>query len=82
MLLREVWPATEIFLCLWHVRRVWLKHACAKIKDPTVGAKIFRELQWMMYTRDLGPSGKDTTSAWTKQILGTLRSTYPKEKAF
>jgi hypothetical protein len=79
---REVWPGTEIFLCLWHVRRAWQKHACAKVKDPAVRAYILRDLQWMMYTRDFGPSGEDTATEWAQQVLGTLRKTYPNEKPF
>ena len=31
--LQYVWPGVKVFLCLWHVRRAWLKQAVAKIKD-------------------------------------------------
>ena len=79
---REVWPGTEIFLCLWHVRRAWQKHACAKVKDAAVRADILRDLHSVMYFQDSGPSGEGTMSEWAKQLLGTLRSTWPKEKAF
>ena len=36
--LQCVWHGVKVFLCLWHVRRAWLKQAVSKIKDHAIRA--------------------------------------------
>ncbi len=46
------------YLCLWHVKRTWQKHACIKIKNQKLCNNILQELRKIMYDKD-GPFGVD-----------------------
>ncbi len=39
----------KIFLCLWHVRRAWLKQTCIKIKNASTCASALKVLGNVMY---------------------------------
>ncbi|MCO5613306.1 hypothetical protein L7F22_067582 [Adiantum nelumboides] len=45
--LREVF-GLPVLLCIWHVRRAWLKNLVKKLRDPTVRAAMFRHLGMIM----------------------------------
>ena len=77
---REMWPATPIFLCLWHVRRAWQKHSCYKIKDIAQRAEILQELGSMMY--DKTSPGDSKSATWASEKLQELSKKYPKHKDF
>ena len=48
-----------VFLCLWHVRRCWLKHLVRKVKDWPTRAAMFRTLGDIMNMRGLHNMGED-----------------------
>ena len=77
---REMWPATPIFLCLWHVRCAWQKHSCYKIKDIAQRAEILQELGSMMY--DKTSPGDSKSATWASEKLQELSKKYPKHKDF
>jgi hypothetical protein len=41
----QVWPRIKIFLCLWHVKRAWLKQACIKINDVSTHVNALKVLE-------------------------------------
>ncbi|KAL3680109.1 hypothetical protein R1sor_023065 [Riccia sorocarpa] len=47
--LREVFPDVPVNLCLWHVRRAWLKKLHSFVKDPFGKAEMNRSLGRVMY---------------------------------
>ncbi len=47
--LQSVWPGLKVFLCLWHVRRAWLKQAVAKIKEHAIRVGVLKGLGRIMY---------------------------------
>jgi len=47
-----VWLGTKIFLCLWHVKRAWLKQARIKMKDASTHASALKVLGNIMYNID------------------------------
>ncbi len=49
---RQVWLGTKIFLCLWHVKRTWLKQAHIKMKDASTHASALKVLGNIMYNID------------------------------
>ncbi|KAL3684615.1 hypothetical protein R1sor_002637 [Riccia sorocarpa] len=49
--LREVFPEVPVNLCLWHVRRAWLKKLYSHVKDPFAKAEMNREMGHIMYSR-------------------------------
>ncbi|KAL3687892.1 hypothetical protein R1sor_014201 [Riccia sorocarpa] len=52
--LSTVFPNIPVNLCLFHVRRAWLKNLHAKVKDPFMKAELNRELGRIMYAVDEG----------------------------
>ena len=73
--LQCVWPGVKVFLCLWHVRRAWLKHGVAKIKDHAIRAAVLKGLGNIMYDTKC-PSG-DEMGPWAIQQLNALIERFP-----
>ena len=73
--LQTVWPGVKVFLCLWHVRRAWLKQAVAKIKDPAIRAGVLKGLGRIMYDTRC-PQG-DGMGPWAIRQLNALRDSFP-----
>jgi hypothetical protein len=73
--LQSVWPGVKVFLCLWHVRRAWLKQAVAKIKDHAVRAGVLKGLGHIMYDTKC-PQG-DEIGPWAIRQLNALRKCFP-----
>jgi hypothetical protein len=73
--LQCVWPGVKVFLCLWHVRRAWLKQAVAKIKDHAVRAGVLKGLGRIMYDTKC-PHGDDM-GPWAIRQLNALRESFP-----
>ncbi|MCO5601561.1 hypothetical protein L7F22_055684 [Adiantum nelumboides] len=48
--LRQVF-GLPILLCIWHVRRAWLKNLVKKVRDPQVRADMFKKLGMIMNMR-------------------------------
>jgi len=46
---RTMWPNRKIFLCLWHVRRTWLKQAYIKINDVATDVATLRSMGEIMH---------------------------------
>lgn len=73
--LQSVWPGVKVFLCLWHVRRAWLKQAVAKIKDHAIRAGVFKGLGRIMYDTKCPPG--DGMGPWAIRQLDALRDSFP-----
>ena len=73
--LQCVWPGVKLFLCLWHVRRAWLKHAVAKIQDHAVRAGVLKGLGRIMYDTKC-PQG-DEMGPWAIRQLTALMDSFP-----
>ena len=73
--LQCVWPGVKVFLCLWHVRRAWLKQAVAKIKDHAVRAGVLKGLGRIMYDTKCPPG--DEIGPWAIRQLNNLRDSFP-----
>ena len=73
--LQSVWPGVKVFLCLWHVRRAWLKHAVAKIKDHAIRAGVLKGLGRIMYDTKC-PEG-DEMGPWALRQLDALMDCFP-----
>ena len=73
--LQSVWPGVKVFLCLWHVRRVWLKQAVAKIKDHAIRAGVLKGLGRIMYDTKC-PHGDDM-GPWAIRQLNALMDSFP-----
>jgi hypothetical protein len=78
--LQCVWPGVKVFLCLWHVRRAWLKQAIAKIKDHAVRAGVLKGLGRIMYDTKC-PHGDDM-GPWAIRQLNALRESFPIVSSF
>jgi hypothetical protein len=59
-----VFPEARILLCNWHVKRNWLKHLLAKVRDPQRRLDIFLDLTDLM----MG-IGLDTTVAEDPAVM-------------
>ena len=73
--LQTVWPGVKVFLCLWHVRRAWLKQAVVKIKDPAIRAGVLKGLGRIMYDGNCPPG--DGMGPWAIRQLNALRDSFP-----
>ena len=73
--LQSVWPGVKVFLCLWHVRRAWLKQTIAKIKDHAIRAGVLKGLGRIMYDTKC-PEG-DAMGPWAIRQLNALRDSFP-----
>jgi hypothetical protein len=60
---KMVWPNTKVFLCLWHIRQVWLKQACIKIKDAATCIAALRSLGEM---HNINCPENQDIDAWAK----------------
>lgn len=38
----------EVYICIWHVRRAWLKNLVMKVKDDTTRHSMFKHLDDIM----------------------------------
>ncbi|KAL3692055.1 hypothetical protein R1sor_005706 [Riccia sorocarpa] len=61
--LSDVFPNVPVNLCLWHVRRAWLKKLHAVVKDPFAKAAMNQELGRIMYGLNEGLAGLDRAVA-------------------
>ncbi len=75
-----MWPGTKIFLCLWHVKRAWLKQTCIKIKDASTHASAFKVLENIMYNTDCPNDQK--LDAWEKTKLAMVAYEMPTTNSF
>ena len=73
--LHSVWPGVKVFLCLWHVRRAWLKQAVAKIQDPAIRAGVLKGLGHIMYDTKCPPG--DEMGPWAIRELQNLVDRFP-----
>ena len=73
--LQVVWPGVKVFLCLWHVRRAWLKHAVAKIQDHAIRAGVLKGLGRIMYDTKCPPG--DEMGPWALRELNALMDSFP-----
>ena len=73
--LQSVWPGVKVFLCLWHVRRAWLKQAVAKINDHAIRAAVLKGLGRIMYDTKR-PQG-DEMGPWALRELNALMDCFP-----
>ena len=73
--LQSVWPGVKVFLCLWHVRRAWLKQAVAKIKDHAIRAGVLKGLGRIMYDTKCPPG--DEMGPWALRQLNALMESFP-----
>ena len=78
--LQSVWPGVKVFLCLWHVRRAWLKQAVAKIKDHAIRAGVLKGLGRIMYDTNC-PQG-DEMGPWAIRQLNALMHSFPVVSSF
>ena len=78
--LQSVWPGVKVFLCLWHVRRAWLKQAVAKIKDHAIRAGVLKGLGRIMYDTNC-PEG-DEMGPWAIRQLNALVDSFPVVSSF
>ena len=69
-----------MFLYLLHVKRVWQKQSCAKIKSPELCAIVLQELGSIMYDQK-GPWGPHV-ERWAMQKIIDLTMKYPYAKEF
>jgi hypothetical protein len=74
-----VWPKTKIFLCLWHVKRAWLKQACIKIKDVSTHVSALKVLGNIMYNTYCP---NDHEFAWAKVELARVVNEMPIANSF
>ncbi|KAL3691667.1 hypothetical protein R1sor_005318 [Riccia sorocarpa] len=67
--LNEVFPDVPVNLCLWHVRRAWIKKLHSVVKDPFDKAAINGELGCIMYasTEDPWQKSVEFMSRWREQ---------------
>jgi hypothetical protein len=72
---KKVWPNTKIFLCLWHVIKVWQKQTYIKIKDVVVWAEVLKNMECIM-DDTMQPDGK-TLLEFTKEELLKLMEMIP-----
>ena len=73
--LQSVWPGVKVFLCLWHVRRAWLKQGVAKIKDPAIRAGVLKGLGQIMYDTNCPEGGE--MGPWAIRQLKSLMDSFP-----
>jgi hypothetical protein len=80
---KQVWPRTKIFLCLWHVRKSWLKQACIKIKDASTRANALKVLGNVMYNTNCPNEQKlDPWDPWAKVKFARLANEMPIANSF
>ncbi|KAL3701153.1 hypothetical protein R1sor_019175 [Riccia sorocarpa] len=66
--LNNVFPDIPVNLCLFHVRRAWIKQLHAKVKDPFKKAEINKELGQIMYTTNEGQFRSYYRTHWHPRI--------------
>ncbi|KAI5081789.1 hypothetical protein GOP47_0001532 [Adiantum capillus-veneris] len=71
-----------ILLCLWHVKRCWLKHLIKKVKDWPTRADMFRALGMIMNMYGQPTSSEDATKEDAKLLLESFYSKYKEEEEF
>lgn len=50
----------RILLCVWHVRRAWIKNLLKKCYNVEVQQEMFKYLSWILYSSRSGPNSVDT----------------------
>jgi len=48
-----VWPRFHIFLCLWHVRKVWVENVVKEIIGQETTCKVFKVLRNIMSCKEV-----------------------------
>jgi hypothetical protein len=76
----HVWLGTKIFLCLWHVKRAWLKQTCIKIKDASTCVSALKVLGNIMYNTNCPNDQK--LDAWAKTELARVANEMPITNSF
>ena len=77
---RVVWPVAKIFLCLWHVRKVWAENAVKKISTVGERATVLQMVGDVMYGKGCGVD--DDPIDWALQQLDFITNTRPRSAAF
>jgi hypothetical protein len=75
-----VWPGTKLFLCLWHVKRTWLKQTCIKIKDVSIHAITLKVLGNIMYNTNC-PNDQEL-DPWANVELARATNEMPTTNSF
>jgi hypothetical protein len=55
-------------LCLWHVRRIWQKQTCIKIKDAVVPVDVLKNMGRIMHDI-VQPNGKTPLDFAKEELL-------------
>lgn len=63
---------TRIFLCVWHVKRAWLKNLRTKVKDYTHRKQLLNAVSEVLEERDLSKA-KPALTALLKEWVRALR---------
>ncbi|KAI5070538.1 hypothetical protein GOP47_0014881 [Adiantum capillus-veneris] len=71
-----------ILLCLWHVKRCWLKHLIRKVKDWPKRAEMFRALGAIMNMQGTCTSTEEVTKEEAKIMLESFYNQYSQENEF
>ncbi len=71
-----------IYLCLWHVRRCWLKHLVKKVHDASTRADMFRALGNIMNMHGTHSKSVHDKECEAKALVDTFMDTYQYEKDF
>ncbi|GAY60206.1 swim-type domain-containing protein [Citrus sinensis] len=50
----------RILLCVWHVRRAWIKNLLKKCYNVEVQQEMFKQLSWILYSSRSSPNSVDT----------------------
>lgn len=77
---RESFGDVAIFLCLWHVRRAWLKHSWRKMPDPYTRNAVLKQLGDVMY--GINACVGVTPEEWALERLEDLNYSYPLARDF
>lgn len=71
-----------VYLCLWHVRRCWLKHLVRKVKDWPTRAAMFRMLGNIMNMRGGSSSSYEITKDEAREMICKFKEDFQSEKEF
>lgn len=81
LLFSEVF-GVPIYLCLWHVRRCWLKHLIKKVSDASTRAEMFRALGLIMNMRGTHSTCTQDKVDQAMELVRAFITTYTKETSF
>ena len=75
-----VWPQAIIFMCLWHVRKVWAENAIKKISSVGECTIVFQMLGDIIYGK--GCNVDNDPIDWVLDQLDNISNTHPLAIAF